>query len=62
MDLRATTPISNNRVDDTPYGGGAGMVIRVDVVEEALKARYSAHPSSWARSAGSLFVSDRSPA
>jgi tRNA (guanine37-N1)-methyltransferase len=40
VDLRATTPIANNRVDDTPYGGGAGMVIRVDVVERALEARY----------------------
>jgi tRNA (guanine37-N1)-methyltransferase len=44
VDLRATTPISNNRVDDTPYGGGAGMVIRVDVVEAALRARYEADP------------------
>jgi tRNA (guanine37-N1)-methyltransferase len=41
VDMRQTTPISNNRVDDTPYGGGAGMVIRVDVVEEALAARYA---------------------
>jgi tRNA (guanine37-N1)-methyltransferase len=40
VDMRATTPIANNRVDDTPYGGGAGMVIRVDVVEHALEARY----------------------
>jgi tRNA (guanine37-N1)-methyltransferase len=40
VDLRATTPVANNRVDDTPYGGGAGMVIRVDVVEKALEARY----------------------
>ena len=40
IDLRATTPIANNRVDDTPYGGGAGMVIRVDVVERALEGRY----------------------
>jgi tRNA (guanine37-N1)-methyltransferase len=38
--MRATTPIANNRVDDTPYGGGAGMVIRVDVVEKALESRY----------------------
>lgn len=44
VDMRATTPISNNRVDDTPYGGGAGMVIRVDVVEEAMKARYDVDP------------------
>jgi tRNA (guanine37-N1)-methyltransferase len=44
VDMRATTPISNNRVDDTPYGGGAGMVIRVDVVEEALRGRYAVDP------------------
>jgi tRNA (guanine37-N1)-methyltransferase len=40
VDLRATTPVSAGKVDDTPYGGGAGMVIRVDVVEAALRARY----------------------
>jgi tRNA (guanine37-N1)-methyltransferase len=39
-DLRATTPLKAGQVDDTPYGGGAGMVIRVDVVEAALEARY----------------------
>ena len=44
VDMRATTPIANNRVDDTPYGGGAGMVIRVDVVEEALRGRYGVDP------------------
>ena len=31
-------------MDDTPYGGGAGMVIRVDVVEAALEARYGVAP------------------
>jgi tRNA (guanine37-N1)-methyltransferase len=40
VDLRATTPLKAGQVDDTPYGGGAGMVIRVDVVEAALDARY----------------------
>lgn len=40
LDLRATTPLSAGQVDDTPYGGGAGMVVRVDVVEAALGARY----------------------
>jgi tRNA (guanine37-N1)-methyltransferase len=39
-DLRATTPLGAGQVYDTPYGGGAGMVIRVDVVEAALSARY----------------------
>jgi tRNA (guanine37-N1)-methyltransferase len=40
VDIRATTPLRAGQVDDTPYGGGAGMVLRVDVVEAALKARY----------------------
>jgi tRNA (guanine37-N1)-methyltransferase len=40
VDLRATTPLKAGQVDDTPYGGGAGMVIRVDVVEAALADRY----------------------
>ena len=39
IDLRETTPLKAGQVDDTPYGGGAGMVIRVDVVEAALEAR-----------------------
>jgi tRNA (guanine37-N1)-methyltransferase len=44
VDLRATTPLAAGKVDDTPYGGGAGMVIRVDVVEAALRARYGVDP------------------
>jgi tRNA (guanine37-N1)-methyltransferase len=46
VDLRATTPLRAGQVDDTPYGGGAGMVIRVDVVEAALAARYGAPDTS----------------
>jgi tRNA (guanine37-N1)-methyltransferase len=44
VDLRATTPLSAGQVDDTPYGGGAGMVIRVDVVAAALAERWGADP------------------
>jgi tRNA (guanine37-N1)-methyltransferase len=44
LDLRATTPLRAGQVDDTPYGGGAGMVIRVDVVEAALRDRYGGDP------------------
>jgi tRNA (guanine37-N1)-methyltransferase len=44
VDLRASTPLSAGQVDDTPYGGGAGMVIRVDVVEAALAGRWDADP------------------
>ena len=44
IDMRASTPLTAGQVDDTPYGGGAGMVIRVDVVEAALEARYGGDP------------------
>jgi tRNA (guanine37-N1)-methyltransferase len=44
VDFRETTPLKAGQVDDTPYGGGAGMVIRVDVVEAALRARYAIDP------------------
>ena len=37
---RDTTPIGAGKVDDSPYGGGAGMVLRVDVVDAALQAAY----------------------
>jgi tRNA (guanine37-N1)-methyltransferase len=40
LDYRDTTPLSAGQVDDSPYGGGAGMVLRVDVVDAALKAAY----------------------
>ena len=39
---RETTPLRNGQVDDEPYGGGAGMVLRVDVVAAALEAAYGA--------------------
>jgi tRNA (guanine37-N1)-methyltransferase len=37
---RETTPLGAGQVDDAPYGGGAGMVMRVDVVDAALEAAY----------------------
>jgi tRNA (guanine37-N1)-methyltransferase len=40
FNYRDTTPLSAGQVDDSPYGGGAGMVIRVDVVDAALQAVY----------------------
>jgi tRNA (guanine37-N1)-methyltransferase len=44
VDYRAHTPLKAGQVDDTPFGGGAGMVLRVDVVEAAMRARYDADP------------------
>src|SRR2546421_3227573 len=40
FNYRDTTPLAHGQVDDTPYGGGAGMVVRVDVVDAALRAAY----------------------
>ncbi len=37
---RDFTPLGGGQVDDEPYGGGAGMVLRVDVVCAALDAVY----------------------
>jgi len=39
-DYRDWTPLKGGRVDDSPYGGGAGMVLRVDVVDAALNGVY----------------------
>jgi tRNA (guanine37-N1)-methyltransferase len=44
VNYREHTPLKAGQVDDTPFGGGAGMVIRVDVVEAALRARYGRDP------------------
>ena len=51
VSFREHTPLSGGQVDDTPFGGGAGMVLRVDVVESALRARYGVDPVS-SRAAG----------
>ena len=40
LNYRETTPLRAGQVDDEPYGGGAGMVLRVDVVAAALDAVY----------------------
>src|SRR5204863_8967123 len=41
---RDYTPLNAAQVDDEPYGGGAGMVLRVDVVAAALDAVYGGVP------------------
>jgi tRNA (guanine37-N1)-methyltransferase len=42
FNYRDTTPLGAGQVDDSPYGGGAGMVMRVDVVDAALESAYGA--------------------
>jgi tRNA (guanine37-N1)-methyltransferase len=46
VDFRASTPLNWGQVDDAPFGGGAGMVLRVDVMEAALRERYGVDPVS----------------
>src|SRR5213595_3013962 len=45
LNYRDTTPLRAGQVDDAPYGGGAGMVLRVDVVAAALDAVYGGAPA-----------------
>jgi len=45
LSYRDYTPLRNGQVDDEPYGGGAGMLLRVDVVAAALDAVYGGVPS-----------------
>jgi tRNA (guanine37-N1)-methyltransferase len=44
LDPRPHTPLTGGQVDDTPFGGGAGMVLRVDVMDAALRAFYGVDP------------------
>jgi tRNA (guanine37-N1)-methyltransferase len=46
FNYRDTTPLRAGQVDDEPYGGGAGMVLRVDVVAAALDAAYGGQPAN----------------
>jgi tRNA (guanine37-N1)-methyltransferase len=45
FNYRDTSPLRSGQVDDDPYGGGAGMVLRVDVVAAALDAAYGDTPA-----------------
>jgi tRNA (guanine37-N1)-methyltransferase len=40
VNFREHTPLSGGQVDDTPFGGGAGMVLRADVMDAAMQAHY----------------------
>jgi tRNA (guanine37-N1)-methyltransferase len=44
LNYRDSTPLRAGQVDDEPYGGGAGMVLRVDTVAAALDAAYGGVP------------------
>ncbi len=44
LSYRDYTPLKAAQVDDEPFGGGAGMVLRVDVVAAALDSVYGGVP------------------
>lgn len=46
LDIRSFAPGRHRSVDDTPFGGGAGMVMRPDVVDAALGAAVAANPGA----------------
>jgi len=43
---RDHTPLGGGQVDDSPFGGGAGMVLRVDVIDATLREHYDCDPVS----------------
>ena len=45
LNYRDYTPLASGQVDDEPFGGGPGMVLRVDVVASALEAVYGGAPN-----------------
>ena len=44
LNPRDHSTLSGRVVDDTPFGGGAGMVLRVDVMDAALQGFYGVDP------------------
>jgi len=55
-DLRQWTVDKHRTVDDTPYGGGAGMVIKVEPVYKAIENLESQNPCLAGRQAKSKII------
>lgn len=53
--LRDFTHDKHHTVDDTPYGGGAGMLLKVEPLAEAIKAISSEHQTENEKSRTILF-------
>lgn len=49
LDPRPHTPLTGRQVDDTPFGGGAGMVLRIDALEAGLRGLYDVDPVDLAK-------------
>lgn len=46
LNIRDFAHDKHRTVDDTPYGGGAGMVMKADIVAAALRAAKAANPGA----------------
>lgn len=56
VDLRAHATDRHRTVDDTPFGGGAGMVLRPDVVDAALASVADERPAICLSPRGTTFT------
>ena len=60
LDIRAFASDKHRSVDDTPFGGGAGMVMRPDVLDRAMRAaRRPDRPLIYLSPRGKLLTQDR---
>lgn len=55
LNIRDYAESKHKNVDDTPYGGGAGMVLRADVVAAAIRGA----AQTWGRAARRVYLSPR---
>src|SRR6202789_2781824 len=55
LDIRSFASDKHASVDDTPYGGGAGMVMRPDVIDAAIKGA----EARFGKSVRKLYLSPR---
>lgn len=53
--IREYSPLPHHEVDDTPYGGGPGMVTRVDIVAEAMEGVFAV-PAGQVRESRDVYV------
>jgi tRNA (guanine37-N1)-methyltransferase len=56
VDIRAFARDKHRSVDDAPFGGGAGMVMRPDVVDAAIAASHAGGPLIYLTPRGSLLT------
>ncbi len=59
VDIRAFARDKHRSVDDAPFGGGAGMVMRPDVVDAAIRASHRGGPLIYLTPRGRLLDQQR---